>query len=79
MAGDPSPWFIALDRIACETLFYWTNANPIHDLPAAEAACAQVAKGQLYVMPGDAAHWPQYEDPGTFNRIVTGFLETGSL
>ena len=79
LAGDPSPWFIKLGDIACETLFFWTSDNPIHDIPAAEAACAEVPKGQLYVMPGNAAHWPQYENPDDFNRTVHHFLETGAL
>lgn len=79
MASDTSSHLIALDRLQCETLFLWTRDNPIHDLAAAKAACAQVAKGQLYVMRADAAHWPQYEAPEEFNAVMRRYLAQGTL
>lgn len=66
-----------LERIEHDTLFLWTRDNPIHDVEAARQACARVRKGQLYVMKADAAHWPQYEAPGEFNRVMRDFLLTG--
>ena len=68
---------INLEKLTCETLFLWTRDNPIHDVPAAEAACARVPKGRLYVMKADAAHWPQYEAPQEFNDVMRRFLATG--
>lgn len=79
MASDATPYMIDLPAIACETLFLWTRDNPIHDLPAAEAACARVPRGLLYVMKADAAHWPQYEAPEEFNAVFRRFLKEGRV
>lgn len=65
------------EAIQCETLYLWTNDNPVHDVPAAEAACARTPKGQLFVMKAQAAHWPQYEAPEEFNDVMLKFLSTG--
>ncbi|MFK4754697.1 alpha/beta fold hydrolase [Oceanobacter antarcticus] len=70
---------LPLEDLAVDTLFFWTKHNPIHDLEAAEAACARVDGGKLYVMQADAAHWPQYECPEEFNQVVTRFLSTGDI
>nr|UII03340.1 meta-cleavage product hydrolase [Paraburkholderia sp.] len=70
---------IDLEKIQCETLFLWTKFNPIHDVEAAQSACARVKNGALYVMKHDAAHWPQYEAPEEFNDVVGCFLETGRI
>lgn len=78
-AGAGAPVMIELGKLACDTLFFWTRFNPIHDLEAATAACAQVHGGQLYVMHADAAHWPQYEAPAEFNAVVHRFLQTGKV
>ncbi len=68
---------VAFERLAAETLFLWTRDNPVHDVAAAEAACARTPRGTLYVMQADAAHWPQYEAPEEFNSVVGRFLSTG--
>jgi HOMODA hydrolase len=65
------------EKIQCETLYLWTRDNPVHDVPAAEAACARTPKGKLYVMQADAAHWPQYEAADEFNAVMLKFLSTG--
>jgi HOMODA hydrolase len=72
-------FLIPLDKIGCETLFLWTLDNPVHDVESARRACAQVARGQLYVMKGDSAHWPQYEQPEEFNAITRKFFTTGKI
>jgi len=79
MGSDVTPHLIDLSRIACETLFFWTRANPIHDVEAAQAACAQVSKGQVFVMEAEAAHWPQYEAPDEFNAVFRRFIKEGLL
>ena len=68
---------VAYEHIQAETLFLWTRDNPVHDVAAAEAACARTPHGQLHVMQADAAHWPQYEAPDEFNRVIANFLLTG--
>lgn len=78
-SGASATGMIELGKLGCETLFLWTRFNPIHDLEAATAACAQVPGAQLYVMRADAAHWPQYEAPDEFNAVVRQFLQTGSV
>ncbi len=72
-------FLIPLDQLRCETLFLWTEDNPIHDLQAARAAAAQVPGSLFYVMKGNAAHWPQYEVPAEFNEVATSFFGTGRL
>jgi pimeloyl-ACP methyl ester carboxylesterase len=72
-------FLIPLDKLRCETLFLWTQDNPIHDLEAAHAAAAKVPGSLFYVMQGDAAHWPQYEAPAEFNEVATSFFLTGKL
>ena len=69
--------FIAFEKLSAETLFLWTRDNPVHDVAAAEAACARTPKGSLYVMNADSAHWPQYEAPDEFNAVVRSYLATG--
>jgi len=74
---DPKMMMIDLENLPCEILFLWTRFNPIHDLEAAEQACARVPKGQLYVMQADCGHWPQFEAPNEFNETMRRFLSTG--
>ncbi|MET0152143.1 MAG: alpha/beta hydrolase [Candidatus Binatia bacterium] len=72
-------FLIPLERIRCETLFLWTLDNPVHDVESARQACAKVARAQLYVMKGDSAHWPQYEQPEEFNTVTRKFFTTGKI
>ncbi len=72
-------FLIPLEALRCETLFLWTQDNPIHDLEAARHAAARVAKSKFYLMQGDAAHWPQYELPDEFNRVAEGFFARGDV
>ena len=77
--GERQMDMIELEKMACETLLFWTKHNPIHDVAAAEAAMPRIPHAQLYVMHTDAGHWPQYEDPAEFNRVVRQFLLTGKV
>lgn len=72
-------FLIPLQSLNCETLFLWTQDNPIHDLKAARAAAAQVPGSLFYLMQGDAAHWPQYEAPEEFNEVAKSFFLDGKL
>ncbi len=67
-------FLIPVERLTCPTLFLWTLDNPIHDLETARAAVARVPDSQLYIMRGDAAHWPQYEVPAEFDRVTREFF-----
>lgn len=79
VGGDTSPDMVELERIEAESLLFWTKYNPIHDVDAAEAALPRLKHGKLYVMKGDAAHWPQYEWPDEFNNVVSHYLLTGQI
>jgi HOMODA hydrolase len=79
MISRHDEFLIPLEKIGCETLFLWTNDNPVHDVESARKACAKVAKGQLYLMKGDSAHWPQYEQPAEFNEVTRRFFTTGRI
>ena len=72
-------FLIPLEKIRCETLFLWTLDNPVHDVESARQACAKVAHGQLYVMKGDSAHWPQYEAAEEFNGVTRKFFTSGRV
>lgn len=72
-------FLIPLEQLQCETLFLWTQDNPIHDLEAARAAAARVRGSQFYLMQADAAHWPQYEAPAEFNSVAAQYFATGTL
>lgn len=54
------------------TLFLWTEHNPT-PADAAQTAVSYLARGAFELMKG-CGHWPQWEDPPTFNRRVMGFL-----
>lgn len=73
------PDMIELEKVQCESLLLWTSHNPIHDVAAAESALPRLPKGQLYVMKKLAGHWPQYESPEEFNRVVLNFLSSGRV
>lgn len=70
-------FLIPFEQLSCPTLFLWTVDNPIHDLEAARAAHARVAGSELYIMKGEAAHWPQYEAPDEFNAVTAAFFLAG--
>jgi HOMODA hydrolase len=72
-------YLIPLEKLPRETLFLWTKDNPIHDMATARAAQARVPGSTLYVMQGEAAHWPQYEAVDEFNAVATQFFKTGEI
>lgn len=62
-----------LARLHHRTLMLWTTHNPSTTAATAERASRHLPAGEFTVMQ-DCAHWPQWEDPATFNRIVREFL-----
>ncbi|MCP5200259.1 MAG: alpha/beta fold hydrolase [Gammaproteobacteria bacterium] len=72
-------YLIPLEDIRAETLFLWTEDNPVHDVATARAGAARVPGARLYVMQAASAHWPQYEAPQEFNDVVGRFLASGAV
>ena len=72
-------YLIPLEKIKCDTLFLWTEDNPVHDVETARQSSEQMPGSLLYVMQNDSAHWPQYEAPEEFNTVVRRFFIDGSI
>lgn len=79
MIGKHDDYLIPLEKIRAETLFLWTEDNPVHDLETARASAKRVAGAKLYVMKNKSAHWPQYEAPDEFNPVARKFFATGEI
>jgi 2-hydroxy-6-oxonona-2,4-dienedioate hydrolase len=62
-----------LAQIQHPTLMLWTDHNPSTTAATARNATQYLQHGSFELME-DAAHWPQWEHPETFNRIVTEYL-----
>ncbi|MEM7541650.1 MAG: alpha/beta hydrolase [Pseudomonadota bacterium] len=69
---DDSEW----SAIGSETLVIWTS----HDPTAADTVGRKIAQlipnAQFQLMDG-CGHWPQFEDPATFNALHLKFLRDG--
>lgn len=59
--------------IPVPTLLVWTDHEPSGGIETGERLAAALPDGELLVIHG-AAHWPQWEDPQTFNAHVLDFL-----
>lgn len=68
-----------LEKIQCETLFLWTEDNPVHDVETARICSTKVPNAQMYVMKQDSCHWPQYEHPQEFNDVARMFFKSGKI
>jgi 2-hydroxy-6-oxonona-2,4-dienedioate hydrolase len=64
-----------LAAITHPTLFIWTDHNPSFSAATAKLAASHVPNADFVVM-NDCAHWPQWEKPEEFNRLVTQFMHT---
>lgn len=72
-------YLIPLESIKCDTLFLWTEDNPIHDIETARSASKKIPGSLVYVMKSKSAHWPQYEAPEEFNQVTTNFFKYGKV
>lgn len=63
-----------LANINVPMLFLWTDHNPSGQVASAQKAMSYV-KNAEWALIEDAGHWPQWEHPETFNRIVSDFLK----
>ena len=62
-----------LAQISHPTFMLWTSHNPSTPAATAERATAHIPDAKFTVMQ-DCGHWPQWEDPDTFNQLVEDFL-----
>lgn len=62
-----------LARTEVPVLLLWTDKNPTVPSTVAERA-AQLVPGARFELIEDAGHWPQFEQPAEFHRILLDFL-----
>jgi len=63
-----------LARIPVPMLFLWTDHNPTQQAVTAKKAMTFVRNAD-WALIEDSGHWPQWEHPETFNRIVAEYLK----
>ncbi|MDF1477693.1 alpha/beta hydrolase [Leifsonia sp. H3M29-4] len=59
--------------ISVPTLLVWTDHEPTGGTAVGEHLAGLLPDGELVTI-RDAAHWPQWEDPATFNQRALDFL-----
>lgn len=59
-----------------ETLVLWTTDDPTSPPERGREVASWIPNSKFVVME-DCGHWPQFEDPATFNRIHLDFLLNG--
>lgn len=59
--------------IKAPTLVLWTSDDPTADVSEGRRISEMIPGARFEVMPG-CGHWPQYEDPKTFDRLHIDFL-----
>ncbi len=59
--------------ITAPTLVLWTSDDPTADVSEGQRIASMIPGARFEVMAG-CGHWPQYEDPKTFNRLHLDFL-----
>jgi pimeloyl-ACP methyl ester carboxylesterase len=62
-----------LAQVPRPMLFLWTDHNPSQQVATAKKAMTYVPDAE-WALIEDAGHWPQWEHPELFNRIVTDYL-----
>jgi 2-hydroxy-6-oxonona-2,4-dienedioate hydrolase len=62
-----------LGAIKQPTLFVWSAHNPTTSWHTAKLAASYMPNAKFTLM-DDCGHWPQWEDPETFNRLIEEFL-----
>lgn len=63
----------ALGQIKAPALVLWTTKDPSGPVDEGRRIAGHIPNGELAVME-NCGHWPQYEDPATFNRIFLDFM-----
>lgn len=62
-----------LRSMTVPALVLWTTKDPSGPVDEGRRIADLIPNAQLAIM-NECGHWPQYEDPQTFNRIHLGFL-----
>lgn len=62
-----------LRTIQAPTLVIWTSHDPTGKVEVGETFAREIPNARLVVME-NCGHWPQYEDPETFNQLQLSFL-----
>ncbi len=62
-----------LHGITVPTMVLWTTKDPSGPVDEAERIASHIPGAKLAVME-NCGHWPQYEDPDTFNKLHLDFL-----
>lgn len=60
-------------KVTCPVLVLWTDHDPTAPPEVGREVAGWIKDSQFEVMTG-CGHWPQFEDPDTFNRIHIDFL-----
>ena len=60
-------------RISSPTLVVWTSHDPTATAAEGRRLASMVHGSQFELMEG-CAHWPQFEDPDSFNALALAFL-----
>ena len=64
-------------RIEAPTLILWTSEDPTADVTEGRRIASMIPGAEFVVIDG-CGHWPQYEDPESFNRIHLDFLRASA-
>jgi 2-hydroxy-6-oxonona-2,4-dienedioate hydrolase len=59
--------------IPVPALLVWTDHEPTGGVATGESMAAAIPDGE-FVLIRNAAHWPQWEDPTSFNEKTLDFL-----
>lgn len=62
-----------MSKIKSPTLVVWTTKDPTAPPQVGQKIAGWVPHSKFVVMDG-CGHWPQYEDPDTYNKITLDFL-----
>ena len=62
-----------MSRIAAPTLVIWTTKDPTASAETGRQIASWIP-GSAFVVMENCGHWPQYEDPETYNRLSLDFL-----
>ncbi|MBO1268275.1 alpha/beta fold hydrolase [Arthrobacter cavernae] len=63
----------ALAQIKAPALVLWTTKDPSGPVDEGRRIAGLIPNGELAIME-NCGHWPQYEDPATFNKIFLDFM-----
>jgi pimeloyl-ACP methyl ester carboxylesterase len=60
-------------KLSCPTLVLWSDHNPGKPFSVIKPAIDLIPDAEVHIIES-AAHWPQFEQAETVNRLMTGFL-----